>query len=635
MSSLFRPALRTLSVIVVTLGSFLCAASTAMAAVSLSASRVAFYAKSDGSTPPSQLFKVITLTNSDTHPVNWVILTSDPWIFVPTVQGALPGNGTATIPVAVDITKAVVGAQTGSVAIWDTDAIQLIATVTVFLRVCDGICVSVDMATAVNTVSPLLFGSQIDWLNSGNYLWSTPVSTTCTATGLTGGFPKATTIAQVRNLGVRLLRYPSGIPADYFHWAQAVGPVGSRSPQVDPWNSNSLVQARQCPVFGPDEFVSVATQLGTQIMTTTNAGTGTAPEAASWLAYYTAHGVPARYWEVGNEIYIPGYPVGDPNGFPYVFAGAYMASDKYAMAYDAYAKALRAIDPTIKLGAAAAINDTTWNIGAYSQIHERVDFVSVHTLFPLKCTTLNSPDETYRMLLAAPTFMTIQLEQLKQTLASVATPQNSTPDLAITEHGAFFWCLDYARNNTLASALFSALSFNVFFREPRITMANHSNLDHSTFQAPLTPNIFGADVQTALYPVFRLYAQTAGGTVTSTSVLGAPTFSTDGLGVYPPQSGVPVLDSVAVRTSDSRTLRVFVVNRSLTNDVTARVALDAFPGTIGSITVAIVNGPTYDAANSVFAPNTVSMMTMTVAAAAELSMLFPAHSLVMLAVQAQ
>src|SRR5437867_9805705 len=107
-----------------------------------------------------------------------------------------------------------------------------------------------------------------------------------------------------------------------------------------------------------------------------------------------------------------------------------MTPDRYATAFDDYSKALRAVDPTIKVGAAAAVNDTAWNTGVFAKIQERVDFVSIHTLFPLKCTTFNTPDETYRMLLAAPTFMTIQLEQLKQALASVAASKNKTPDLA-------------------------------------------------------------------------------------------------------------------------------------------------------------------------------------------------------------
>jgi alpha-N-arabinofuranosidase len=612
-------------------------ASGSSAALSVSAGRLAFYV-SDDAGPPAGLFKVITISNGETHPVNWAIPASDPWILVSLRTGTLAPGGTTSIGVSVDVTAASPGAQTGTFTLWDADAAEPIRTIDVFLRVCRGVCVSVDLADAGHTVSPLLFGSQIDFLNSGNYLLDRPPSPTCTSPSQAGAALRPGIIPQLRPLGLRMLRYPSGIPSDFFHWFQALGPVAQRVPQIDPWKSTPGVPpVRECPIFGPDEFLQVAGALGTEILTTSNAGTGSVQEAAAWLVYNLQRGIPARYWEFGNEAYLQGFPDNDPNGYPYAFAAAYMSPDRYAAAFDDYARTLRSILPSVKVGAIASLYGSAaeafvsgWNGPTFAKIQERADFVSVHFLFPLLCTTFNSSDQVFRFLLAAPAIMEYQLDQLKQTLARVAVDANKAPDIAITEHAASFFCLDFGRNHTLASALFSALSFNTFFRDPRIIIANHANLSNPLFQAPLMTNPFGADVPSAFYHVFRLYAQAAGSTVTSTSVLGAPTFSTDGLNYFPSIPNVPVLDSVAAVAPDTKTLRLYVVNRSLTDDVTAHVAVDGSRGSTGSITVATVNGATYESANSLFDPYQVILTARAIPASAEFDMTFPAHSVVLL-----
>jgi alpha-L-arabinofuranosidase len=619
---------------VLLLGSIADMSGASRATLEVSAERLSFYVKQDGSTPNADLFKRVQLTNRGTGTLNWTIYPYQPWIVADRRVGSLAAGETTSVAVGADITQAQAGPQTGTLSIWDADAIELIGTITVFLRVCAGVCVSADVGTLTRTIPPAMFGDQIDWVNSGNGLWDRWSTPSCADPLAVGGSVPASFMNHLPNMGLRVLRYPAGIPADFFHWSEATGHVATRTPQIIPWSSNAFAQTRACPVFGPDEFSQLAGQLGTEMLTVANAGTGTAQEAAGWLTYYKQRGITARYWEVGNEVYIPGYPIEAPV-FPWHFAAAYLAPDRYASAFDQYATALRAVDPAVKIGAIANAYVSDWDEETFARIQQRADFVATHLLYPLACTTFHTPDQAYRLLLAAPTVMAHQLEQLKQVLAKVAIGANKQADIAITEHGAFFWCLDFDRNRTLASALYSALSFNLFFRDPRVVMAVHSNVAHPYFQAPLQTTLFGTALPSAYYHVFRAYAQAVGGRVTGASVLGAPTFATDGLGVFPPLSDLPVLDTVSVLAPDNQTLRVYVVNRSLSEDVTARVALDGFPGAIGSITVAVINGPNFESENSIFTPEAVSMTTRPLTAASEFEFTFPAHSLVVFGVQRQ
>jgi len=97
----------------------------------------------------------------------------------------------------------------------------------------------------------------------------------------------------------------------------------------------------------------------------------------------------------------------------------------------------------------------------------------------------------------------------------------------------------------------------------------------------------------------------------------------------------PAGDSrVATPGPDEGTLRLFVVNRSLQDDVVARVAFDSYVGDVGSISMAIVNGTAYTSENTLFDPNAVSTKTLPVPPAPEFDITFPAHSLIVFAVRA-
>ena len=596
----------------------------------ISTQRLAFYASRNGTTPTSELFSKVDLRNLRTTNLSWVLVANDPWITFDQWQGSLAGGATASVNIAVDISRGAVGPQTGSVTVYDAESAEPLGTVTVFLRICDGTCVSVDLASSGRTISPLLFGSQIEWLRSGSFIWNRSPSATCNSS-LAFGAPSAGMMDLITPLGVRLLRYPGGITGDFFNWSESVGPVASRLPQIDPWNSSFYALKKECPVFGPDEFTSISKQLGAELLTVANVGTGTAQGAANWLLYNRQRGIRARFWEIGNENYLPGSPPNDPAGYPFAFAGAYRTAAQYAATFNEYARALRTADPEVKVGAILEPGTSSWNEPMLAQVTEPADFFATHLLFPKwSCNLFTPDDQIYRNLLAAPILFTHQLQQLEQSLARAAVGSNKNSEIAVTEYGSFFWCFDYGRNRSLGGALFAAMSLHAFFRDPRVTMAMSSNLTAPNYQAPIGFTWFGIPIRTAFYDVFRAYSQAAGGVLTNSSLLGAPTFSTSGLEGFPALSAVPALDAVSVSGPEPGTHRLFVVNRSLQSDITAHIAFDSLAGTVNSVSMALVNGASYTSENNFFTPQAVTTTTAPLPPNSEFDFTFPAHSLVVL-----
>ncbi len=93
-----------------------------------------------------------------------------------------------------------------------------------------------------------------------------------------GSLGNSQTIPLLEESGCLTLRWPGGSTSDTYHWAN------------DP--------------SGNARFRNVATNLGAQVFTTVNYGSGTASEAAAWvLAANKTNHCNFIYWEVGNECY--------------------------------------------------------------------------------------------------------------------------------------------------------------------------------------------------------------------------------------------------------------------------------------------------------------------------------------------
>ncbi|MEU4400664.1 cellulose binding domain-containing protein [Micromonospora orduensis] len=174
----------------------------------------------------------------------------------------------------------------------------------------------------------------------------------------------------LRNAGVRMMRYPGGSYADIYHWKDHTAPGGYVAPNTD---------------F--DTFMAAVRRVGAQPMIIANYGTGTPAEAADWVRYANVtKGYGARYWTVGNENYGNGH-----------YGSAWEADDhpdksasQYARLVVEYADAMKAVDPSIKVGAVltmpgnwpdgitAGSDPGPWNQTVLSIAGPKIDFVDVH-----------------------------------------------------------------------------------------------------------------------------------------------------------------------------------------------------------------------------------------------------------------
>jgi alpha-N-arabinofuranosidase len=203
----------------------------------------------------------------------------------------------------------------GSLGTFYLDDVQLNAASAPLL-----VHLAVNAAQPLRTVDPRMFG-----LNAA--VWDGSVDT-------------PDTLAELREIGCSMLRFPGGSLSDEYHWA-------SNTTDSNTWQwASSFTKLAQ-----------ITTNLGAQALITVNYGTGTAAEAADWVrAANVTNRYGFKHWEVGNEVY--GTWETDSNTFPH---DAYT----YATRAASYIQQMKAADPSIKIGVVAVVGETN-NINGYT-----------------------------------------------------------------------------------------------------------------------------------------------------------------------------------------------------------------------------------------------------------------------------
>lgn len=193
---------------------------------------------------------------------------------------------------------------------------QASATDQLALRQCQ---VNVDAHSVLHQISPLFFGvNTLFWIEDDASLKDGKVA------------------RLLRDMPCHLMRFPGGEVADNYHW-----------------KAKKLDNLKQFPFSeGPDKldcdkFMVLCRQVGAEPIFVVNLESGwvhnnmaeAVKEAADWVRYANQEkGYQVKYWEIGNETYLP---------------GTYFASTarEYADAFAQFSRAMKAVDPTIKIGA--------------------------------------------------------------------------------------------------------------------------------------------------------------------------------------------------------------------------------------------------------------------------------------------
>jgi alpha-N-arabinofuranosidase len=472
--------------------------------------------------------------------------------------------------------------------------------------------ITVDFAAIERAIPPLLFGQNLQTVERGEGIVRTDGSVDTEIFRL---------LSEAR---INTLRYPGGTAADYFHWWQALGPHSRR-----PRQATGYLDEYYPPVVGPDEFIKVSVALRASPFVTANSGSGSAEEAAALAKFFRTRGFPVVFWEVGNEIYFEGLGEGGVIGLP---------PDVYARKVIEYAAAIRTEAPQAKIHAAAVIGpeeaDSFWNAVVLGLAGPYIDGISVHNayypLYGWKPDGTVPPDAyLYSAMLGATKAVDRTLTVLEDQLKRLG----KLIPIFVTEYDGIFFpdekiedpAVTYARNPTLACALFNASVLHVMMRHPRVHGAHHMSLAGKRFGS-----LVGIDgtshYRNPQFYVHREYAREAGNLLMKATVAsGDAVFDTGPIKLLSGQTDVPMLDAVATRDPASRKYALFVVNRSLTHAVDGSVALTLPRGVTGSLSV--LTGPRYDSRNDADDPLRVSLGTSPFAATSSFSHRFPPHSL--------
>ncbi len=180
--------------------------------------------------------------------------------------------------------------------------------------------------------------------------------------------PQTSTL--LRNASVSFVRYPGGSYGDIYHWQTNTAPGGYVAPNTD---------------F--DHYMTMVNSAHAQPIVIANYGSGTPQEAADWVRYANVtKGYGVKYWEIGNEVYGNGH------------YGANWETDNhadkspraYATNFMQYVNAMKAVDPTIKIGAVlttpgywpdgivGAGDGADWNDTVMSVVKNSADFGIFH-----------------------------------------------------------------------------------------------------------------------------------------------------------------------------------------------------------------------------------------------------------------
>lgn len=423
--------------------------------------------------------------------------------------------------------------------------------------------VQVNAGEVIRTIPPTVYGTNLEWIWDGDGAWNASTEA-----------PTSSVLSLTQVAGPTLFRFPGGVFSDFYDWRNGVGAISSRPLSLS--MPGGSVSAND---FGTEEALAFAKRAGGQLLITVNVVTGTPQDAADWVRYVNNGSRRVDYWELGNESYV--------NGNDAYVAAATLTPEQYANRVLAFAQAMRAVDPMIKIGAiadenfsaAAPQSYTDWTARVLAIAGHAIDFVSVHTGYApgiafdngLKTRTV------YSALLAAPTLIAARLDDLARRIDAAVPDRAGKIQIAVTEWGPYFQSSPSGRfvdhTKTLASALFAASTLKVFVESSRVIVANAFKLVDSAYQGWIgqrqglylaKPNLLALEMFTRHFGTELVHSTTS-----------VATFDTPSIG-WVDATRAPFLDVVCSTSATGDTLFILAINKNLDRSVTAQIALDGF-----------------------------------------------------------
>jgi alpha-N-arabinofuranosidase len=427
-------------------------------------------------------------------------------------------------------------------------------------------------------------------------------------------------IAEVKELGVPIIRYPGGNFVSGYHWLDGVGPKDKRPTVLErAWNSLETNQ------FGTNEFIEWCHLVGSEPLLGFNLGTGTVELAVAYVEYCNVeqgtewsnlrreHGYQkphnVRYWCMGNEMDGP-------------WQMGHMTAREYGHKAADAARQIRVVDPTTKLIACGSSNTIlptylTWDREVLEECYDQVDGISLHNYYG------NTPELTGNdsmRYLAMNLDMERQIHEIAAVCDYVQGVLRSPKRLwlsfdewnvwyreregdALNGHGKFAPHLLEEKYN-LEDALLVGGFLNTLLRNSdRVRVACLAQIMNVI--APLVTNEDGVLRQTIYYP-YAWALKYARGRVIDLQI-DCETYPIRAKGLRPDfarNDEVPYLDVVATVDTQKNRASVFMLNRDLQSS--RELTLEwANPTPKKVLACETLNGPDLKAVNSFQQPKNV------------------------------
>jgi alpha-N-arabinofuranosidase len=304
----------------------------------------------------------------------------------------------------------------------------------------------------------------------------------------------------LKGLHLSVLRWPGGNFVSNYLWSDGIGPRQSRPRRLElAWG------AEEPNHFGTDEFLQYCAELGVAPYICLNMGTGTLSDALAWVEYCNSaarsywadrrrdngraepYAVP--YWGLGNEMY-GDWQVGQ------------LSADEYVKIASRWAKAIRRLDPAVKLVSCGMNGWNDWDRVVIEGMSSLVDLHSLHIYTGSSdyWTNVLSPHQAERAIRYTSTLLsrTAYVQRLSH-----------APRIAYDEWNVWYRTEDGALEErySFADALAVATYLNIFIRNCSwVKMANLAQMVNAI--APIVTTKDGAFVQPIYYP-FLLQSEAA------------------------------------------------------------------------------------------------------------------------------
>jgi alpha-N-arabinofuranosidase len=382
-----------------------------------------------------------------------------------------------------------------------------------------------------------------------------------------GGY-RRDVISAIKDWGPTYVRWPGGDFASAYHWMDGIGDPDRRPTYKEPaWSQfDDNVNFWETNDVGTDEFIAFCRLIGSEPTLVLNMGTGTVEEAVAWVEYCNgaatthygsmraANGNPEPYnlkwWFAGNQIWHEDqFGHSDP--------------ETYARRYLEYARAIRMVDPTLKIIGSGMNTDRydRWNELLLNIAGAEMDALSVHyySVYTKRFAITPPKEDLVLPKLAAAHEVAEMLDDVLDVIAAHSDPP---VPIAFTEWNTYLagktptWHEDY----DICDALYGASVINACIQRcDGITNTAIYNLINVLGNYRVTPQSVWKTPTTLVLEVMTRHR----GPIGISCQVESPTFSSPAIGGQNSYEAVPTIDAAATCDPDTGTVYFSVVNRDI------------------------------------------------------------------------